>query len=87
MAEPNPAPKPRGAGCAAVALVTLGLLILVPSGLCTGFFALYPIVEPILDPNHRPVSGDFGIAISIGVPFVIVGGLLTWLGFSMMRRR
>ena len=87
MSGPDPAPQPKRAGCVAIALVTLGLLILVPSGLCTGFFTLYPLLSSLFDPSQPASSGDIGFVFTFGMPFVVVGGLLTALGFSMMRRR
>jgi hypothetical protein len=78
MPEPDLQPQPSRAGCGAIALTIIGLLILIPSGLCTGTLIL--IDQPIK-------AQDVGFVLSIGGPFILVGGLLTWLGIQASRRR
>jgi hypothetical protein len=78
-----PKPKPSVAGT--VALIVVGLLILVPSGLCSGVVALSPIIEYIVNP--RPYLAPFGgipFAL-IGVPFLWIGGSLLWRGIKRWR--
>jgi hypothetical protein len=87
MPEPDPTPKPKGAGCIAGALLALGLLILVPSGLCTGAMTIYPILMFIFDPKHPSISNDMiPMVLTVGGPFVLIGGVLTWIGYTMRRR-
>lgn len=59
----------------AVALIVIGLLILVPSGLCTTLGLLLSL----------PTGGAdaVGIVLGVGGPFIAVGGLLFWLGRRM----
>jgi hypothetical protein len=78
-----PEPERGGRGFAAIALIVLGLLILIPSGLCTGAVAIWAIA---LSGHASNVTGVVGMALTIGGPFVAVGGVLTWLGFRMRRR-
>lgn len=61
-----------------VALFVLGLLILVPSGLCTAFAGILTIIEG--DPSSVLLVLLFG-----GVPMV-VGALLVWAGFKARER-
>jgi hypothetical protein len=80
---PDPARRPSLAGT--IALLVIGLLILIPSGLCTGFFALYPMVQAIID--RRSIADDiFGLALVIGGPFVLLGGFMVWRGVKRLRR-
>jgi hypothetical protein len=82
-----PGPERRGGGFGAIALLILGLLILIPSGLCTGIMTIYPLLSALRGPNGGPIPTDFiGLALTIGLPFVLIGGLLTWLGIKRMRR-
>ena len=68
-----------------IALLVIGLLILIPSGLCTGFFTLSPIVRAIID--RSSVSNDiFGLALAIGGPFILLGGFMVWRGVKRLRR-
>jgi hypothetical protein len=80
---PDPASRPSLA--VTIALLVIGLLILIPSGLCTGFFTLYPIVRAIID--RSSVSNDiFGLALAIGGPFILLGGFMVWRGVKRLRR-
>jgi hypothetical protein len=86
MPEPDPTPKPKGAGCIAGALLALGLLILVPSGLCTGALTIYPVLMFIFDPKHPRIPTDsIPMVLTIGGPFVLIGGFLTWIGYTMTK--
>jgi hypothetical protein len=80
-----PEPERRG-GCAAIALIVVGLLILIPSGLCTAYLTVFTLLGA-MSQRGSPVIGDAGMVLAIGGPVVAVGGVLTWLGFRMMRRR
>jgi H+/gluconate symporter-like permease len=80
-----PDPDSRPSLAVTIALLVIGLLILIPSGLCTGFFTLYPIVQAIID--RSSVSNDiFGLALAIGGPFILVGGFMVWRGVKRLRR-
>ena len=67
-------PPPTGGGCGAVALFVMGVLILLPSGLCTAVFGLGGIFELFSDP--RALARDFGevlpmLILSLG--FLAIG--------------
>ena len=58
-------------GCA-IALIVIGLLVLVPSGLCTAVMGFS--------------SWDsLAVALSIGGPFIVVGGGLVLGGIAWLR--
>jgi hypothetical protein len=59
-------------GCLFGALIAIGLLILIPSGLCTGIVATY--------------SGALPVALMFGGPFVVGGAVMMLIGISGLRR-
>jgi hypothetical protein len=78
---PDSTPNPTKPSVAvSVAILVIGLLILVPSGLCTGLFMFGPL--------FTGGSGNdmVGVALLIGGPFVVVGGALTMWGIGRLRR-
>jgi hypothetical protein len=90
MYDPNTAPPPRPGrphwGAGAVALVVIGLLILIPSGLCTGIFgvgALYAMI------TSSPGEGLTVLleALTLGGIPIVIGGLLVFAGFRMRTKR
>ena len=81
---PDPARRPSLA--VTIALLVIGLLILIPSGLCTGFFTLFPIIEGLINPGSHAVPTDiFGMAVLIGGPFILLGGFMVWRGVKRLR--
>jgi hypothetical protein len=76
---PDPDRRPSLAGT--IALLVIGLLILIPSGLCTGFFTVYPIVESA----GRIPDDILGLAVVAGVPFILLGGFMVWRGVKRLR--
>lgn len=86
MLEPGPEFQPeQRRGCGAVALIVIGLLVLIPSGLCTSYMTIQTIVTSMS--NKTPIPTDvIGFVVSIGGPFIVVGTLLTVLGISAKRR-
>jgi hypothetical protein len=80
MSDPTPdRNKPSVAG--SIVILVIGLLILVPSGLCTGFFAFAPLFT-----GGSGDSGLLGLALLIGGPFVAVGIALVLWGIRRLRR-
>lgn len=80
MEKHNPAPESSGSMFAAIALVVFGLVVFVPSGLCTGLFFFSPIIQSF---NHPSQNGDLtmsGIALIVGGPFVAGGFSMLWFG-------
>jgi NADH:ubiquinone oxidoreductase subunit 5 (subunit L)/multisubunit Na+/H+ antiporter MnhA subunit len=80
-----PDPDRRPSLPATIALIVIGLLILVPSGLCTGFFTIYPIVSAIFDRSGSISADMFSLALLIGGPFIILGGFMVWRGVKRLR--
>ena len=78
-------PKPKrphtGLG---IALIVLGLLFLIPSGLCTGIFGLGAIWGAITDPANAGDAASVvvmalmfgGIPLAIGIALTVVGNSL-----------
>lgn len=83
---PQPDQKPSLAG--GIAMLVLGLVIFIPSGLCTGIFAFGPLIASILHPTRYAASLQMlPLALLIGGPFVLVGGALVVTGFNLIRKR
>lgn len=73
-----------------LALVILGLVILVPSGLCTGVFAFGPLIAALLHPGRYSYSGtsqNVVLAFIFGGPFLLAGGTLLLFGIRRLKRR
>jgi len=78
MERPDQTPGPSIPG--AIALIVVGLVIFVPTGLCTGVLLFGPFVEALVQP-HSTFSSEFSIVpLVIGGPFVFAGGYLIWRG-------
>jgi hypothetical protein len=82
---PGPERRPSIAGT--IALLVIGLLIFIPSGLCTGIFAFEPITQIILHPSRSASLGDVSLVLMIGGPFVLLGGFLIGWGIRRLTRR
>jgi hypothetical protein len=80
-----PDPDRRPSLAATIALLVIGLLILIPSGLCTGFFALAAIVQAIQYPGRIIDSGFLSLILAIGGPLVLLGGFMVWRGVKRLR--
>jgi hypothetical protein len=87
MAEGPADPKEKGsltgAGCA---LVGIGLLILVPSGLCTGVMMINSLAEVIRtnQPGYLWVLLTYVMGIGL-IPILLGAGLL-WAGLSRRKK-
>ena len=70
-----------------IVLLVLGLLVLVPSGLCTGYFGFIGLMG-LLD-GHDQGYGTmfFGAALILGGPFVVAGVAMLWVGIKRWRKR
>ena len=77
MERPNPTPKKQPSLAEGVAFLVVGLVVFVPSGLCTGFFSFEALVGPDWTSALMPLA--------IGGPFVFGGGWLLWLGYKNVR--
>ncbi len=69
----------------AIALVVIGLLLLVPSGLCTGVFGVAMITEA---PRSSVIDAlnTLAIALVVGGPFIVGGAVLIYAGFRLSKR-
>lgn len=76
--------KPSLAG--AIALIVIGLVVLVPSGLCTGAVGLLPLIQAIQNPRYGAAAfGSLPIALIFGGPFILGGGAMVWRGIARLR--
>jgi hypothetical protein len=82
MENPDPAPRKSGSIAAGIALVMLGLLVFVPSGLCTGVFVIGSIVQEMSHPGSSGMMSMGFVALVIGGPFVAGGAALLWFGIK-----
>jgi len=88
MHDPNTAPPPPGRphwGAGAVALLVIGLLILIPSGLCTGIFGVGALYDMITSSSSEGFSILAEALLFGGIP-IAIGGLLVFAGFRMRKR-
>lgn len=71
---------------AAIALIAIGLLILVPSGLCSAVFAIGFLHDMFTATGETAAyaRGLIGVVPIVGGPPMLLGALLLWLG---LRRR
>jgi hypothetical protein len=80
--SPPPDPPPSGRrSVGAIVLIGLGLLVLVPSGLCTGVAGLIGIFN--LD---RDGAGFLGLVLIIGGLPILIGTAFLVIGLKMPRR-
>ncbi|MBV8977293.1 MAG: hypothetical protein JOZ13_07925 [Alphaproteobacteria bacterium] len=85
MIEPAEPAKRRHVGVG-IALLVIGLLILIPSGLCTGIFAFGGLVELFMQPGSAD-SSFLALVLSIGGPFVAAGTAMVYFGVKALRRK
>lgn len=91
MYDPNTAPPPASSpgqrrqwGALSVTLLVVGLLILIPSGLCTGVFGIGALYDMFTSSS----SEGFGIlmeALVIGGFPLAIGGILVYAAFQARR--
>ncbi|HEY1613195.1 MAG TPA: hypothetical protein VGF97_05810 [Rhizomicrobium sp.] len=86
MSLPEPVPPPRRTA-GAIALIVIGLLILIPSGLCTSIFMGGAFLDTFFSSQNSSAMGDAIPALIIGGPFVAIGAFLVWLGLRRPGKR
>ncbi|HVV65293.1 MAG TPA: hypothetical protein VHC42_07475 [Rhizomicrobium sp.] len=80
------ADRPGRSVLAGAAFLIVGLVMLVPSGLCTGVFGGGALLDMISHPaNASDAASILGTALLIGGPFVIAGIVLVRIGISRLR--
>jgi hypothetical protein len=82
MSDPAADLPSPGRMAGGMALVVIGLLILVPSGLCTAVVGGMSIVEMFSNPTGLDVLPE---ALMVGGPFILIGWLLFYVGRRMRR--
>ena len=72
----------------AVALLVIGLLILIPSGLCTAVFGGSILVEGLTNPGGtlRESLSIILLVLLFGALPMAVGAVLVWAGFKARQR-
>jgi len=91
MYDPNTAPPPPPGrthwGAGAIALLVIGLLILIPSGLCTGILGIGAIVTSFINPNAAGGAlASLPMILFVGGIPAAIGGFLVFAGFRMRKR-
>ena len=80
--EPKKKGSLTGAG---VALVVIGLLILVPSGLCTGLMGIFGIGEAVSTGDWNNFLNDLVSDFMIPLFFVVIGYILFRAGWNLRK--
>lgn len=85
-------PEQRPSRYGTVALIVVGLVILIPSGLCTGIVALGPLFSAIINAQGfgQGIVGMMStlpIALLFGGPFIAAGAAIVRTGMKRMRER
>ena len=82
-----PQPESRPSLVGALAILVIGLVILVPSGLSTKKNILSALVQIVV--NHRFDTTQLMIlaSLAVGGPFILAGGALVSAGVRKMRAR
>jgi hypothetical protein len=75
-------PKRRGWTAGVIALVVLGLLLVVLSGLCSGAFGLM-MVSPSW--KAADILKALGLILMVGGPFMVVGVACIVIGLRLRR--
>ena len=88
MSQPEPAAKPRYSAAGTAALIVIGLLFLVPSGLCTGILGGGAVIDALVHPENVGDSASMIVMVLIvGGPFIALGAVMVWVGVKRMRNR
>jgi hypothetical protein len=87
MTEPGQFIPPAWSG-RGVAPIAIGLLILIPSGLCSAFFGIAFLGDALTGTGEAAAyaRGLIWLVPMIGGPPMALGALLLWLGLRRRRR-
>lgn len=88
MSEPlTPAPLPPRQphwSALAITLLVIGLVILIPSGLCTGVMGAGALLEAFSS-GSSDSGGFLSMVLFVGGPFVLVGAALVYAAFKVRK--
>jgi hypothetical protein len=84
MSEPDQNLPPPGRMIGGMALIVIGLLILIPSGLCTAVMGGMSIVEMFSSSTGLDILPE---VLMVGVPFILIGFILFRVGVNLRRPR
>lgn len=88
MSQPGPSPKRQYSAAGTAALLIIGLLFLIPSGLCTGIFGGGALLDAFTSPhNISDALSMLLMALLFGGPFITVGGVMVLIGIKRLRGR
>ncbi len=82
--DPHPHLTPLRWTGTAIALLIIGLLILVPSGLCTAGFGIIALMDFFSNPENSDAGTFVSEALMFGGPFIVIGALFV---FGALRAR
>jgi hypothetical protein len=82
--DPRPG-KYRWTGIS-IALFVIGLLILVPAGLCTVLVGGFSLIEGVSQGDFATLMSSLGIVLIVGGLPTAVGAVLVWAGLKARRR-
>jgi len=83
--EPAPRSKPRWPAIG-IALFVIGLLILIPAGLCTVLVGGFSLIEGVSQGDLATLMSSLGIVLIVGGLPTAVGAVLVWAGLKARRR-
>jgi hypothetical protein len=90
MSTPEGPVEPKKKGSltgAGVALVVIGLLILVPSGLCTGLMGIAGFFAAVSGNNWNDFIDTLTEAIGFGLIPILIGAFLLWAGLRLRKTK
>ncbi|HUO87954.1 MAG TPA: hypothetical protein VMU08_02170 [Rhizomicrobium sp.] len=88
VAESDPRAPARESPLGALAMIVVGLLIFVPSGLCTAFMGGGALLDVFSHPENAGDSLPWVLLVLVvGGPFVFGGGTMIRYGIRWLRDR
>lgn len=88
MSEADPGPRRQYNAAGTAALLVIGLLFLIPSGICTSIFGGGALLDAFTNPNN--VGDSLSVifaAILFGGPFIAFGAVMLLIGIRRLRGR
>lgn len=84
MLEPQPPPRKPHWSALAITLLVIGLLILIPSGLCTGVFGAGALYDMFTSSSSEGASILLEALMIGGIP-IAIGAALVYAAFRVRR--